>query len=130
MNRLKAVISGDAEVWIFVFDTEVKEVGHAATPDEARALIKQFTAKNFRGGGTNIAKAVKEGHRTIEDKIKEGALLCRPEIVVLTDEDSSASGVSAGDIPGTKVHGFAMETKNHALVVLAKSTGGVGLDNF
>ncbi|HAR38055.1 MAG TPA: hypothetical protein DCS09_05465, partial [Porphyromonadaceae bacterium] len=64
MNRLKAVISGDAEVWIYIFDTEVKEVGHAATPDEARALIKQFTAKNFRGGGTNIALAVKEGHRT------------------------------------------------------------------
>jgi Mg-chelatase subunit ChlD len=130
MNRLKAVISGEAEVWIFVFDTEVKEVGHAATPKEARELVKKFTEKNFKGGGTNIAKAVKDGHKFIEDKIKAGELLCRPEIVILTDEDSSASGVSASDIPGTRVHGFAMETKNPALVALAKSTGGVGLDNF
>lgn len=130
MNRLKAVISGDAEVWIFVFDTEAKEVGHAATPEEARELIKKFTAKNFRGGGTNIAKAVKEGHKFIEDKIKAGDLLCRPEIVVLTDEDSSTSGVSASDIPGTKVHGFAMEVRNPTLVAFSKSTGGVGLDNF
>lgn len=130
MNRLKAVISGDAEVWIFVFDTETKEVGHAATPGEARELIKKFHANNFKGGGTNIAQAVKDGHAFVEKKIKEGALLCRPEIVILTDEDSSARGVSAGDIPGTKVHGFAIDVKNPSLVALAKSTGGVGLDEF
>lgn len=130
MNRLKAVISGDAEVWIFVFDTESREIGHAATPEEARALIKKFAGNNFKGGGTNISDAVKAGHKFIEGKIKEGALLCRPEIVLLTDEDSSVSGLSVSDIPGTRVHGFAMEVKNPALVKFAKSTGGVGLENF
>lgn len=130
MNRLKAVLSGDAEVWVSVFDTQLGKVSHAATPEEARELIKKFAAGNFTGGGTDIAAAVKSAHAFIEKAIKDGASLYRPEIVVLTDEDSSTDGVKSSQIPGTRVHGFAMEVANPKLTAFARSTGGVGIDKF
>jgi len=130
MNRLKAVISGDATVWVSVFDTDLSEAKKAETPEQARELIKQFTNGNFKGGGTDIAAAVRAAHKKIEEATKSGEALYRPEVVVLTDEDTSISGLSKSEIPGTKVHGFAIERKNPGLVNFAKSTGGVGIENF
>jgi uncharacterized protein with von Willebrand factor type A (vWA) domain len=132
MNRLKAVISGDAEVWISVFDTtfDPKKVLHAGTPAEARIAIKKFASGNFTGGGTDITASTKAAHGFIEEKIRAGEALYRPEVVVLTDEDTSVSGLKKSDIPGTRVHGFAMEVENKSLVDFARSTGGVGIDKF
>lgn len=130
MNRLKAVLSGDAEVFVSVFDTKLGKVEKATNPEEARTLIKKFASGNFTGGGTDIAESVKSAHKKIQDDIKAGAMLYKPEIVVLTDEDSSANGIVSRDIPGTRVHGFAMEVANPALVRFAQSTGGVGKDKF
>ena len=130
MNRLKAVLSGDAEVWISVFSDSISEPQHAADPTEARELIKQFSNGNFNGGGTAIATAVKSAHNFIEQKIADGEALYRPEVVVLTDEDSSISGLKKAQIPGTRVHGFAMGVTNKPLVDFCKSTGGVGIQNF
>ena len=130
MNRLKSVLAGDSEVWLSVFDTKLTKVLHAGTPEEARELIKKFAAGNFSGGGTDIAASVKAAHDYVEDQIKKGAALWRPEIVVLTDDDTSVASLRKEMIPGTKVHGFAMEVKNASLVGFAKSTGGVGMDQF
>ncbi len=130
MNRLKAVVAGDAEVWVSVFDTEMSEPSHAANAEEAKELIKKFRAGNFRGGGTDIKAAVKAAHAFIEEKMKAGEALWRPEVVVLTDEDSSTQGLRKSEIKGTRVHGFAIECKNNPLVAFAKSTGGVGIENF
>jgi len=130
MNRLKAVLAGDAEVWVSVFDTQLTGVSHAGTPAEARELVRRFARGNFTGGGTNSAAAVRAAHKMIEGMICGGAALYRPEVVVLTDEDTSIKGLRREDIPGTRVHGFAMEVKNPSLVEFAKSTGGVGIDRF
>lgn len=130
MNRLKAVLSGDAYVFVSVFDTSLSDVDHASTPDQARKLIKKFAEKNFSGGGTDIGGAVRAAHKFIEDLIRQGGLIYRPEIVVLTDEDTSISSVNVSDVKGTRIHGFAMEVKNPSLVRFAQSTGGVGIDQF
>jgi len=130
MNRLKAVLSGDAVVYLSVFDTQMSDPRCAKTPEEARALIKEFASGNFYGGGTDIAAAVRAAHAFIEAEIESGAALYRPEVVVLTDEDISISGLKKSEIPGTRVHGFAMEVRNKSLVDFAKSTGGVGIDKF
>ncbi len=130
MNRLKAVLSGNAEVWLSVFDTKLTKVQHAGTPAEARELVKKFAANNFSGGGTDIAAAVRAAHAYIEEKIKSGEALYRPEIVVLTDDDTSVASLKAAQIPGTRVHGFAMEVANKSLVAFAQSTGGVGVEKF
>jgi uncharacterized protein with von Willebrand factor type A (vWA) domain len=130
MNRLKAVLSGDAEVWVSVFDTQLNRVHHASTPAEAREVIKKFAAGNFSGGGTDIAAAIRAAHAYIDKKIKAGEALYRPEVVVLTDEDSSVSSLRKNEVAGTRVHGFAMEVANPSLVEFARSTGGVGMDKF
>ena len=130
MNRLKAVLSGDAVVYLSVFDTQMSDPRCASTTEEAHALIKAFASGNFRGGGTDIAATVKAAHTYIEDQIEAGAALYRPEVVVLTDEDTSVKGLKKSDIPGTRVHGFAMEVTNKPLVGFAQSTGGVGIDKF
>lgn len=130
MNRLKAVLSGDAEVWVGIFDTQLGEITHAATKAEAQDLIRQFKRQNFSGGGTNIASAIKSAHQIIDELMKEGASLYRPEVMVLTDEDSSSSAVKPEDVVGTKVHGFAMETKNPSLIEFCQATGGLGFENF
>lgn len=130
MNRLKAVIEGDAEVWVSVFDTSLSRAKVARTPEEARQLIKEFTNGNFRGGGTDIAGSVREAHKQIEERIKSGEAIYRPEIVVLTDDDSSVSSLKPSEVSGTKIHGFAIESRNASLVTFAKATGGVGFENF
>lgn len=130
MNRLKAVLSGDAEVFLSVFDTQLGRVEHAGTPAEARELMKKFARGNFSGGGTDISATVRAAHKKIEEMIRDGAALYRPEIVVLTDEDTSVKGLKKSELPGTRVHGFAMEVANPSLVEFSKSTGGVGIDRF
>lgn len=130
MNRLKAVISGDAEVFLSVFDDKMGSVKSARTPEEARELMKKFTTGNYSGGGTDIAASVRAAHKYIQDRIDSGSMLYRPEIVVLTDDDLSIESMVKSDIPGTVVHGFAMDNKNQSLVAFARSTGGVGFDNF
>lgn len=130
MNRLKAVVDGDAEVWVSVFDTKLSAVHHAGTPEEAKTLMKEFMKGNFTGGGTDIAAAVKSAHDAIEKMITDGAALYRPQIVVLTDEDTSIARTNQSQIPGTVVHGFAIERKNKSLVEFARSTGGVGVEDF
>ncbi|MDP3996921.1 MAG: VWA domain-containing protein [bacterium] len=130
MNRLKAVLAGDAEVFLSVFDTQLGRVEHAGTPEEARELMKKFAKGNFSGGGTDIAATVRAAHTKIEEMIREGAALYRPEVVVLTDEDTSIQGLKKQEVNGTRVHGFAMEVRNPSLVDFAKSTGGVGIDSF
>lgn len=130
MNRLKAVLSGDAEVFVSVFDTQLGNVERATNPVEARELVKKFADGNFSGGGTKIGASVLAAHKKIEELTKSGAMLYRPEIVVLTDEDSSIGNMTSKQIPGTRVHGFAMEVANPALVRFAQSTGGVGKDKF
>jgi len=130
MNRLKAVIEGDAEVWVSVFDTSLSRARVARTPEEARKLIKEFTDENFRGGGTDIAGAILSAHRQIEERIKSGEAIYRPEIIVLTDDDSSVSSLKPNELSGTKVHGFAIGSRNPSLITFAKATGGVGFENF
>ena len=130
MNRIKAVIAGDAEVYLAVFDDRMYDPSHAATPEEAKALMKKFMGKNFSGGSTDIAAAIKAAFDFISEEMKTRDDIYRPEIVVLTDDDSSISKLKKSDIPGAKVHGFAMETRNRSLVDFCKSTGGVGIDNM
>ncbi len=130
MNRLKAVLSGDAVLYLSVFDTQMGNPRCASTPEEARALIKDFSSGNFYGGGTDISAAVRAADAFIWGMIESGEALYRPEILVLTDEDTSVNGLKKSEIPGTRVHGFAMEVANSSLVAFARSTGGVGVDRF
>ena len=129
MNRLKAVIAGEAELYIRLFDTSLKEEHHASTPEEARSLMKYFTEKNFSGGRTDIPGCMKAAQSRIVEIIDEGAHY-RPELVVISDGDDNTSALMVSDFPGTKLHAFLVECKNQHLSKLAQMTGGVCMENM
>ncbi len=130
MHFLKAAAKGDCVVWLSVFDTRLSKVEKAETPEQAKALIKKFLTGNYLGGGTDIGGSTKAAHAFLEKEIASGAALWRPEVVVLTDEDTSFSGCKPADVRGTTVHSFAMEVANPGLVKWAQSCGGLGFDKF
>lgn len=128
MNRLKAVIAGEAELYVRLFDTSLKQEYHAGTPDEAKELIKHFTEKNYSGGSTDISGCAREAQRRIEEIITDGATY-RPELVVVTDGEDSIN-LKISDFKGTKMHAFVVECNNTKLCELAKATGGVGVERM
>jgi hypothetical protein len=129
MNRLKAVAMGDAELWLSVFDVELKNVEHATNETEALELMRKYREGSFTGGGTNIASAVRAAHQHIVKLLDSGCQVWRPEIWVLTDDDASISAITATDIPGTRVHAVAFSSRNQALAEFARSTGGTAWEN-
>lgn len=128
MNRLKAVIAGEAELYFSFFDTELVRVYSVKTPEEAKALMETMRNKNFSGRSTNIDGCMRQAKAEIEKIIAEGATY-RPELVVVTDGDDNISS-TAKEFAGTKVHAFVVEERNPKLIDLAKATGGVGIENF
>lgn len=130
MFYLKQAMEGNAVVYLSVFDTKATKAEHASTPAEARELSKKFMGGNYKGGGTDIAAAVKTAHDEIQQLMAQGVLVHSPQVIVLTDDDSSAKNLKISDIPGTVVHGFAIESKNPSLMAKVKETGGAGFENF
>jgi len=128
MNRLKAVIAGEAELYVRLFDTQLKAEYHAGTPAEARELVRHFTTANYSGGSTDISSCARAARKRIDEIIAQGTT-CRPELVVITDGDDKIS-LTAKEFAGTKVHAFVVETKNDALIKVAQATGGVGINNL
>lgn len=128
MNRLKAVIEGEAELYVRLFDTSLKQEYHAGTPAEAKELIRNFTEKNYSGGSTDISGCARAAQKRIEEIVSAGATY-RPELVVITDGDDTIS-LTAKQFVGTKVHAFVVETSNDALVKVAQATGGVGINKL
>lgn len=128
MNRLKAVVEGEAEIFIRFFDSKLYEEHHAGTAKEAKDLIHQFTEKNFSGGSTNISGCAMEAQKRIEEIAKEKNL-ARPELVVVSDGEDNIS-LTTESLHGTKLHAFVVERSNTALTELAIKTGGVGINNL
>lgn len=128
MNRLKAVINGEAELYVRLFDTQLRQEYHASTPAEAKELIRHFTEKNYSGGSTDISGCARTAQKRIEGIIKAGSTY-RPELVVITDGDDTIN-LTMKDFAGTKMHAFVVDCSNKTLTDLAISTGGVGVNNL
>ena len=128
MNRLKAVVAGEAQMYVRFFDSRLYEEHYASTPAEAKELMRRFEAKNFSGRSTAIDACAREAQKRIEEIVAEGRVT-RPELVVVTDGDDSVR-MTTEDLPGTKLHAFVVERSNKALTDLAVKTGGVGIDNL
>lgn len=128
MNRLKAVIDGDAELWFRFFDTELKQRHEARTPDEARELIKMIGRGNSSGGGTAIVDCVRAAVADIKELATDDHW--RPELVVITDGDDDCSSLRLTELSGVRLHTFVVENKNEALCRIAQASGGVGVPQF
>jgi len=130
MNRLKAVVKGEAEVFLRFFDGTVYDEYHASTPEEAQELIKRFERNNFSGGNTRIAKALKKVRDTIEEKMKENSVYVRPEIVIVTDGEDDVASLNAKEFKPTVVHSVIVECENDDLTKFARATGGVTISRL
>jgi uncharacterized protein with von Willebrand factor type A (vWA) domain len=128
MNRLKAVVAGEAQMFVRFFDSRCYEERFASNAAEAKEMTRRFEDKNFSGGSTNISGCVREAQRRIEEIVAEGKVT-RPELVVVTDGDDTIS-LTTDDLRGTKMHAFVVERSNSALTDLAIKTGGIGIDNL
>ena len=128
MNRLKAVIEGDAELYVRLFDTALKQEYHAGTPAEAREVSRHFTEKNYSGGSTDISGCARAAQSRIEEIVRQGSTY-KPELVIITDGDD-AINLNTKEFAGTKVHAFVVDTANVALCKFAQAAGGVGISNL
>lgn len=131
MNRLRAVMAGEAEVYVRFFDYDLHPEHKVRTKAEAKKAMKFFQeTANFSGGGTDITNAILGAHERIEQLMKQG-LHHRPEIAIVTDgQDHKVSYLTASQFPGTRLHSFIIDQDNPSLVDLAKSTGGVAMSNL
>lgn len=125
MNRLEAVLRGDAEVWVSLFDSSLKQRREAKDKEAAQATMAAFKKEWFSGGSTDIPAAVKAATEAVKEEMSKRKDLYRPEIVVISDEDCSSDKISAAMVEGFRVHGFVMGARNPGLKKIATQTGGV-----
>lgn len=125
MNRMKAVISGDAEVYWSFFDYSPGKEYHVATKEDAKATIRRLlNTGSFSGGGTNFDRSIKEVHERMERKLQDNPNLIRPDLLLITDGDCGCS-LTPKDIVGTKLHTVIVNGKlRDCLKKLSEHTGG------
>lgn len=126
MNRLKAVLKGDAVLYWRFFDTSLKTEHFVTTKEEAKAAMKDLAAGNFSGGGTAIDACSRQALARIEEIVREGNHH-RPELVVVSDGQDTVR-LKPEDLGGTRLHAFLVECSNPDLTILAGKSGGVGVD--
>ncbi len=125
MNRLKAVMHGEAELFYRFFDGEIYEEHHVKTREEAIAAMRAVMKNNYSGGSTSIDGALNTALGRIDQIGKQNSLI-KPQIVIVTDGEDSIS-LSKGDFGDTVMHAVLCITDNSKLRGLAEKTGGVGL---
>lgn len=134
MNRLKGVLKGDAVVFLTLYSQSISTVYKVETPEDARQMMAKYVYENFDGGGTDTANCLRQAYNYIKNELENPSssnyTFYKPEIILITDEDNSIKNIKTEEMPGVKVHGFSMSVKNQAMVDFARSTGGVGFDNF
>jgi uncharacterized protein with von Willebrand factor type A (vWA) domain len=129
LNRLKAVMAGEAEVYFRFFDGSPRQEHHAVTPAEAKCLMTQVMERgNFSGGSTDIRAAVRAAVERINELLASGEQLYKPEICLVSDGEASVPNLE--DLSGVRLHVFNVECAQPKLVELARSTGGVGIDRL
>jgi hypothetical protein len=127
VNRLRAVISGDAELYVRFFDSNLREEEfHADSPASARELIRVVSRPQQYLGGFTIFEATLAAASTRAEQILSSRGLRDPEIVFVTDGAAPVPELSV--LGGKKLHVFQVgESENLELSELARKSGGVGV---
>lgn len=126
-NRMLAVYKGLAQVWVSPFsDNLAKKIYKADKPQEAAPAFKAFQKEGYDGGGTNIGRSLQEAIVRMRAEMKSNTKLVEPEILIVTDEDSSSNNIAKSIYEGIKIHGISVvQHGNDNLKLLCESSGGV-----
>lgn len=124
-NRLKAVVEGEAELYLRFFDGGLYEEKFVGSEKEAKDLMKVVQNNNYSGGSTSFDTAIRGALERIEEILKEGKS-DRPQIVIITDGDDRFS-ITEKEFKGTILHSFLVDNDNESLRQLAEKTGGIGI---
>lgn len=127
MNRLRAVIDGDAELYLRFFDAELREQEFRAdTPESARELMRVVSdAAQYMGGSTEFAETLLAASKRAEEILTARGLR-DPEVVFITDGQAPVPSLSVLD--GKTLHAFQVgEVENLELSALARQSGGMGV---
>lgn len=127
MNRLEAVIKGDAELYLRFFDGALREQEfHADSPDSARELMRIISdPTQYLGNSTEFEETLRVASQRAEEILAARGLR-DPEIVFVTDGEADVPSLSVLD--GKKLHVFQVgEEENYELSNLARQSGGVSV---
>ena len=126
LNRLEAVMRGEAELWYRFFDDKVYEEHHVVTRADAIKAFDHIRKYNFSGGGTSIDSAMETARERIEELLKEGGR-ARPELGIITDGEDRVS-TTKNEMGEVVLHAFLVGDTNEDLLKLASETGGLALE--
>lgn len=132
MNRLKAVLRGEADLWLAFFHNRLGEEFKASSENipEVRKLMSHIKASNFDQGGTSIARCTKEAIARIEKKRKQDPKLVAPELLVITDGDDNTSSLTVGHLHGIRLNTVIVGGHNQHLINVSRQSGGVGISRI
>ena len=127
MNRLRAVIDGDAELHLRFFDRALREQEfHADSPASARELVRIISdPAQYMGSSTGFESTLGAASERAEELLSARGLR-DPEIVFITDGQAHVPELSVLD--GKTLHVFQVgEEENLELSELARQSGGMGV---
>ena len=121
LNRVKAVIRGEAEIFLRLYEGSPHERQDGRTPEQGRQLLEMIRNKGVYGGGsTNHAGAI---DAALADVTEGGEKFHRCDIVLVTDGDSGNTRLTR-KLGATKLHVFSVACDNRQLEEVATSSGG------
>lgn len=127
MNRLQAVIDGDAEVFVRFFDWNLrKDEYHAKDTKSARELMQVISdPSQYAGGNTVFTSTLDAASLRVQALMRLGHLK-EPELVFVTDGAASIPEVSV--LRGVKMHVVQVGSEEvTALSDLARESGGISV---
>jgi len=127
INRLQAVIDGDAELFIRFFDSTLREREyHAKDAKSARELIQIVSdPSQYLGTSTQFTPTLQAASVRIQELMKVGKLR-EPELMFVTDGSATIPDISV--LNGVKMHTVQVGTSEvKALSKLARQSGGISV---
>ena len=124
LNRLHSVCSGDSEMLLIPYDSEVRESYEIRTRDDALKAIRALSQLNY-AGGTATDVAIAQAVKLTEAYMAKHSLVDRPDVLVVTDEDGSAERYDPSRLIqlGGKIHAVSL-ANNPGLDKLVHATKG------